>query len=156
MTGKALGAVLAAALLLGACAPIYRNHGYVPSASDLATVAIGADSRDEVLAKLGRPTTAGVLGDATLYYVQSRFRHYGPFAPQEVRREVRTWFPAVGDLRFVRLYRVREHQLPQPPGFDVPLPELPPGLVLAGEVAADCSIDGSIASGLRAAEKVVS
>lgn len=92
MAGKATGAVLAAALLLGtalgACAPIFRNHGYVPTDSDLAAVAIGADTREEVLAKLGRPTTTGVLGDQTLYYVQSRFRHYGPFAPEEVRREV--------------------------------------------------------------------
>ena len=88
MAGKAWGAVLAAAVVLGACAPIYRNHGYVPSESELASVAVGADSRDEVLAKLGRPTTTALLGDTTLYYVQSRFRHYGPFEPQEIDREV--------------------------------------------------------------------
>lgn len=88
MAGKAWGAVLAVVVALGACAPIYRNHGYVPSETELASVAVGADSRDEVLAKLGRPTTTALLGDTTLYYVQSRFRHYGPLAPQEIDREV--------------------------------------------------------------------
>ena len=73
----------------------------------------------------------------------------------EVVREVRTWFPGAGELRFVRMYRIPRHQLPQPPGFDAPPPEAPPGLILAGERVANCSIDGSIASGLRAAEACV-
>lgn len=73
---------------------------------------------------------------------------------EEVREELRAWFPAAGDLRFLRFYRVRHHQLPQPPGFDAPSPSTPPGLVLAGELMTNCSIDGAIASGLRAAEAV--
>ena len=71
---------------------------------------------------------------------------------EEVVREIRAWSPTAGKLRFLRLYRIPKHQLAQPPGFDAPLPEPPPGLVLAGERAANCSIDGAIASGLRAAE----
>ena len=87
MKGKALGAI-AVALLLQACAPIYRNHGYVPAESELATLAVGADSREEVVAKLGRPTTTGLLGDQSLYYVQSRFREFAFLAPEEIDREV--------------------------------------------------------------------
>lgn len=71
---------------------------------------------------------------------------------EAARREVRAWCPAAGELRFLRLYRVRRHQLPQPPGFDAPPPTAPPGLVLAGELVTNCSIDGAIESGLRAAE----
>ena len=87
MKGKALGAI-AVALLLQACSPIYRNHGYAPSEAELSTVAIGADSREEVVAKLGRPTTTGLLGDQSFYYVQSRFRHFAFLAPEEIDREV--------------------------------------------------------------------
>ncbi len=87
MTGKALGAV-AIALVLGACSPIYRNHGYVPSQTTLSTLAVGADTRDEVVAKLGRPTATGLVGDQSLYYVQSRFRQFAFLPPEEVRREV--------------------------------------------------------------------
>ena len=83
-----LGAVAAGALLLGACSPIYRNHGYAPSDSDLAGLRLGADTRESVAASVGRPTTGGVLGEEGFYYVQSRFRHQGLLAPQEVEREV--------------------------------------------------------------------
>jgi outer membrane protein assembly factor BamE (lipoprotein component of BamABCDE complex) len=87
MKGKALGAVTVA-LLLQACSPIYRNHGYAPSEADLSTVSVGADSREEIVAKLGRPTTTSLIGDQSLYYVQSRFRHFAFLAPEEIDREV--------------------------------------------------------------------
>ena len=83
-----LAVVVAAALLLGACAPIYRNHGYVPPDSALGALAVGVDTRDSVIAAVGRPTTTGVVGDQSLYYVESRFRYYGALPPEEVAREV--------------------------------------------------------------------
>ncbi len=81
---------------------------------------------------------------------------------ERARKEVLTWCPNAGALKFLRLYRVRQHQLPQPPGFRQLYPddptalnlEKPEDLILAGEVAMNCSIDGAIASGLRAAEQV--
>jgi len=73
---------------------------------------------------------------------------------ESVRAEIRAWFPDAGAMRFLRLDRIPRHQLAQPPGFDAPLPTAPPGLILAGEMATNCSIDGSIESGLRAAEAV--
>ena len=89
---------------------------------------------------------AVVLGDAT-----------GPDAGlvDEVCREVRSWFPKAGEMRFLRLYRNHRHQLPQTPGFDAPPPETPPGLLIAGEATTNCSIDGAIESGVRAAGAVL-
>jgi outer membrane protein assembly factor BamE (lipoprotein component of BamABCDE complex) len=87
MNGKAWGAI-AVALALQACAPITRNHGYIPRESELATLAVGADSRDEVIAKIGRPSATSLLGDQGLYYVQSRFQQVAFFAPEETDREV--------------------------------------------------------------------
>ena len=73
-----------------------------------------------------------------------------------VRDETRAILPEAGELRPLRLDRVRHHQLTQEPGFDAPPPEPPPGLLLAGERTTNCSIDGAIASGLYVAEKVAS
>ena len=87
MKGIGLAGTLAAALLVQACAPINRNHGYVPPPSVVSTLAIG-DSREDVVTKVGRPTTTCLSGDSTLYYVQSRFRHFGLLAPEETEREV--------------------------------------------------------------------
>ena len=73
---------------------------------------------------------------------------------ETVSKEIRAICPAAGELRPLRLDRVPHHQLTQRPGFDAPPPEAPPGLILAGEVTTNCSIDGAIASGMRAAETV--
>lgn len=71
-----------------ACTPITRNHGFIPLPEDLAQLTIGVDTRDSVTALVGPATSGGVIGENTLYYVASRFEHYGPFQPTEVDRQV--------------------------------------------------------------------
>ena len=73
---------------VAACSPVYRNHGYVPSAEDLALVEVGKDTRETVGQKIGRPTTSGLLNDTGWFYVQSRYKNFGPRAPQEIDRQV--------------------------------------------------------------------
>ena len=85
---KGLAGAMAVSLLLGACSPIYRNHGYVPPEAALSSLTVGVDTRDSVIASIGRPTTTGVVGDRSLYYVQSRFRNFAFLPPREVNREV--------------------------------------------------------------------
>ena len=65
-----------------------QYHGYVPPDSALAGLELGVDTRDVVIAAVGRPTTTGLVGDNTLYYVQSRFERVGFQAPEEVNRQV--------------------------------------------------------------------
>lgn len=82
-------AVLALTLgLVTACTPLFRNHGYAPSETDLAEVLVGVDTRDTVADVIGPPTAGGVLNAGGFYYVQSRFRTVGPFRPTEIEREV--------------------------------------------------------------------
>ena len=69
-----------AILGLAACAPIYRNHGYVPPDLELAQVVPGQTTRDDLPALVGRPSA--------WYYVGSRWRRLGPAAPEEINREV--------------------------------------------------------------------
>ncbi len=71
-----------------ACTPIIRNHGYIPPAEDLALITVGVDTRETLVATLGTPMSAGLAGDADLYYVASKFRHFGAFEPVETSREV--------------------------------------------------------------------
>ena len=73
---------------LSACTPQYRNHGYLPTETDLATINVGVDTRETVATAIGAPTVSGVLNDSSFYYVESKFRHLGPFAPQEIERQV--------------------------------------------------------------------
>lgn len=77
-----------AVLGLAACAPVYRNHGYVPPDEDLAQVVIGQTGMDQLEELIGRPSAQGLLTGAGWYYVGSRWRHYGALPPQEVDRQV--------------------------------------------------------------------
>ena len=73
---------------ISACAPVYRNHGYVPAEDELALVEVGVDTRDTVGQKIGRPSTSGLLNDEGWFYVQSRYKLVGPREPQEIDRQV--------------------------------------------------------------------
>ena len=88
--GRVIGrAVLA--ILVGlaiACAPVYRNHGYIPSDDELAQIEVGVDTRDTVAVAVGRPSAAGLLNDMGWYYVQSRWKSRGALPPLEENRQV--------------------------------------------------------------------
>lgn len=91
-TGKIITVLRAtglAALLLGAaCSPINRFHGFTPTETELAQVQVGQSTRETVVAQFGPPTSEGLLEDDAFYYVSSQFRIIGPFAPDEVDRQV--------------------------------------------------------------------
>lgn len=84
---RIIGAAALAALL-GGCSPVIRNHGYVPIAEDLAQLTIGVDTRDSVIAAVGAPSSVGLANESGLYYVASRFRHFGALAPEETNRQI--------------------------------------------------------------------
>jgi len=77
-----------ALVAMTACTTQYRNHGYAPSDDQLAEVLVGVDTRDTVIDVVGPPTAGGVLNDGGYFYVQSRFRYFGPLEPREIEREV--------------------------------------------------------------------
>ncbi|WP_372840330.1 outer membrane protein assembly factor BamE [Phaeovulum sp.] len=71
-----------------ACSPVYRNNGYVPTDEDLAKVVVGKTTREQAAAAVGRPSAEGLLEGSAWYYVGSRWKYLGPFAPREVERQV--------------------------------------------------------------------
>jgi outer membrane protein assembly factor BamE (lipoprotein component of BamABCDE complex) len=81
-------AVAAAALGLGACEPVYTNHGFTPQLQQLETVSAGLDTRSSVLAKLGQPSASGAFDSANWYYVASRMQKNLFYAPEVVERTV--------------------------------------------------------------------
>jgi outer membrane protein assembly factor BamE (lipoprotein component of BamABCDE complex) len=81
-------ALVGAVTMTVACTPIYRDHGYMPPEEDLAQVNIGQDTREQVVTVLGPPTAGSVQDGAAIYYVASRFRLLGAFAPEEIDRQV--------------------------------------------------------------------
>ena len=69
------------------CTEVYRNHGYTPSETQLANLVVGVDTRATVEETLGPPT----ISDAEtgrLYYISSRWRHYGMNPPKPISRNI--------------------------------------------------------------------
>jgi outer membrane protein assembly factor BamE (lipoprotein component of BamABCDE complex) len=60
----------------------------VPDDISLEQVQVGVSSRQEVADAVGRPSASGLLNDEGWYYVQSKFKHLGPFRPEETDRQV--------------------------------------------------------------------
>lgn len=83
-------AVLGLTLILSltACVAQFRNHGYVPSAEQLAQISVGVDTKETIKDEIGTPGTEGILDSSAWYYVRSQFRHLGAFEPKEVDRQV--------------------------------------------------------------------
>lgn len=109
--------VRSAALLLAlvaatACTPIIRNHGFAPSEDEIAVISIGVDDRASIAASFGPPTSGGVLEGSDFYYVSSKFRHYGAFAPEEIDRQlVAVSFDDAGFVRNIERFTLQDGQV---------------------------------------------
>lgn len=86
--GRRMGCALALALVVAGCARIDRYHGFVPSEIEVAQLQVGATTRAEVIRLFGPPMADRAVETNTVYYAASQFRYFGPFAPEEVSREV--------------------------------------------------------------------
>ncbi|WP_400087961.1 outer membrane protein assembly factor BamE [Yoonia sp. R78084] len=86
-TIKAAGIVSVFAIVAG-CSPMDRYHGFIPPAEELAAVNVGSTTKDEVIALFGPPVSDRALQNNTIYYASSQFEIFGPFAPEEVDRQV--------------------------------------------------------------------
>ncbi len=99
-------------VMIAACSPIYRNHGYVPADEDLALLTVGRDSRETVAKVIGQPSTAALLNDSGWYYVQSTWVSTGPAAPkEEVRQVVVVSFDEAGIVENVEKFGLEQGRI---------------------------------------------
>jgi len=103
-----LGVLLATSV---ACTTRYRNHGYVPTASEIDEIALGVDTRDTIADAIGSPTATGMLSDSSYVYVRTKVKHYGPREPEVVERQVVSIdFDTRGVARNVEYYALEDGQ----------------------------------------------
>ncbi|MGB0799121.1 MAG: Mur ligase family protein, partial [Planktomarina sp.] len=94
------------------CSTIYRNHGYTPPEDELSNIIVGIDTRASVEDALGVPTTGGVSNSDGMYYVSSRWRHFGAMAPKPVSREiVGVTFDANGVVQNISRYGLEDGEV---------------------------------------------
>lgn len=83
-----LAIALGGALIASGCSPIVDSHGYLPVSADVAEIAVGSDTKDSILERLGEPTSKGVNGDNSWYYVSYTVSTFAFFAPKVTERQI--------------------------------------------------------------------
>ncbi len=108
----AVASTLVAASLV-ACAPIKHTHGYTPRAEELQTIQVGADNRDSVFQKLGRPSTIGSFDAADWYYISMKTETLAFYSPEVVEQQVVlvSFDPATGIVSDTGRYGLEEGQV---------------------------------------------
>lgn len=81
-------ALLLASLSLVACTPVTANRGNLVDEFDLKEVAAGQDSRDDVIRKIGSPTTIAPFDDNTWYYLGQKTEKRGIFDPDITEEKI--------------------------------------------------------------------
>tara|TARA_B100000941_G_scaffold160505_1_gene114143 strand:- start:81 stop:557 length:477 start_codon:yes stop_codon:yes gene_type:complete len=79
--------VLVFASFAFSCTTNIRNHGYIPSKSELDTLIIGKDNKQSVSKKIGLPATASWEG-SYFYYVRSTLNSPNLISDQLIERTV--------------------------------------------------------------------
>ena len=74
--------------LLMSCSTVYKNHGFTPTDVELSSVVVGLDSRASVEESIGVPLTQSLRKSDGIYYVSSKWRHFGAAAPKPVERQI--------------------------------------------------------------------
>ena len=109
---KRMAGAIAVAALVGACAPVMKNHGYAPDEALLAEIQAGQDTRGSVRRKIGRPGTSGVFSETGWYYVSTQVKHYMYHDPEVVdRRVVAVEFDANDVVASVNTYGMEDGRI---------------------------------------------
>ncbi len=75
-------------VMMVACEPVRRTHGYAPRPAQLAEVSVGTDGKAEVAGKIGRPTTLGAFDKDEWYYITRSTESRAFLEPRVVSQEV--------------------------------------------------------------------
>ncbi|QLQ13244.1 MAG: outer membrane protein assembly factor BamE [Brevundimonas sp.] len=85
----ALSVVAASALLTSACAPTIGTHGFQVIDANPADVAVGTDTRETVIARLGSPSTRSTFEPNDVwYYISQTTEKYTYNLPEVAQRRV--------------------------------------------------------------------
>lgn len=102
---KYLPVIMGLAIVVSACNPTLRNHGYIPTENKPQSVQPGVDSKTSVIAQLGNPSATGTFDAETWYYLSSSRENLAYLRPvTSERRVVSIKFDGEGMVNSVTQY----------------------------------------------------
>jgi len=106
---RALAAAGLVGLVLAACSPVVKKHGYVAPEETFDAVEVGKSTRDDVAATLGSPSSVNAFGDETWYYIYGMTETTAFLDPElKEQRVVAIAFDEDGTVKEVVRYGIDE------------------------------------------------
>ena len=84
---KKTNLLLLSLLVAAACAPTVANRGNILDLELLADIRPGVTTREDVVAKLGSPTTVSTFDDKVWYYVGRQTEQYSFLSPDVLKQQ---------------------------------------------------------------------
>lgn len=88
MVGRRFLAPLIAASALAACEPRIDVHGFMPNVELVARIAPGTQSKFDVAAILGTPSTVSTFDESTWYYITQQSQTFAFLEPEIIDQRV--------------------------------------------------------------------
>ena len=114
---------LVGSLVLGlaACAGDVAVRGNMPDAEVIAEIEPGLDTREDVVDKLGSPSTVSTFQDRKWYYVGQKSKQLAFFRPEIIERSVLVVsFDGTGLVDDTVLYTLEDGRVITPVGYVTP------------------------------------
>ncbi len=97
------------ALLVSACMPVSRNHGFVSSKETPSDIEAGVDTKTTVLSKYGTPSTTGIFKKDKWYYMSELREQLGYLRPRTTTRTITAVaFSDEGVVDDVSIYTIKD------------------------------------------------
>ncbi len=115
--------LLVGSLVLGlaACAGDVSVRGNMPDAEVIAEIEPGFDTREDVIDKLGSPSTVSTFQDRKWYYVGQKSKQLAFFKPEIIERSVLVVsFDGTGLVDDTVLYTLEDGRVVEPVGYTTP------------------------------------
>ena len=79
---------IAAAISLSACESQVSIRGNMPDIEEIEAISPGVDTKEDVVARLGTPSSVSTFLDNTWYYIGQRVEQFAFYAPEVTDRGV--------------------------------------------------------------------
>lgn len=104
--------IILSLLLIGACSPTFKNHGYVPSKAELNQLKVGKSSKENVKNLFGSPSSIGLVQDDRWFYLYTRIKNFMYRSPEIVERQlVVVTFTSNGLLENIERFELQDQEV---------------------------------------------
>ena len=104
--------IVSSLLVISSCSPTYKNHGYVPSESELNQLKVGKSSKESVKNLFGSPSSIGLVQEDRWFYLYTKIKNFMYRSPEITERQlVVITFGSNGLLENIEKFELQDQEV---------------------------------------------